>query len=434
MAQKILVVDDDALVGDLTMFLLRDAGYDAELVQDSLMAISAIKAKRPDLVILDILMPGVDGLTLCRQLKSDPELKSIKVVIVSGKSFAEDKERALRYGADAFIDKPYHVDSFAKKISAILAKDSSAQIKADPPQPPAAQPLPETPAAQAENLEIVFKVKIWGSRGHAPAGNLPSSRYGRKTPCVSAEFDDRLFIFDAGSGLSSLGDEILKAGRHKNLWLFLTHFHPDHISGLGTFPGARLEGGTLSISGANDPEKSLQAMVEETFQKSSALGPVTADIQLYELLEETYEILPEVKLTAFYANHPTTTLGFKLTVRGRTLVYCPDSEIYGDAATALQDFDEKTGKLLAGADMLIHDGRYTDADYENHKNEGHSSFVNAIEFAARNKIKRVVLIHQDGSYEDDVLDQMSKDAERLISEKGYALQCALAREGLEISV
>lgn len=429
MAEKILVVDDDTLVGDLTLFLLKDAGYDAELVQDSLMAISAIRAKRPDLVILDILMPGVDGLTLCRQLKSDPELKSIKVVIVSGKSFAEDRERALRYGADAFIDKPYHVDSFAKKIAAILGNPVTAQIKAAP-VPPAPEPAQ---AAATPNPESVFQVKIWGSRSRDSSAPR-TSRYGLKTPCVSVEFEDRLFIFDAGSGISPLGADILEAGRHKNVWLFLTHFHPGHIEGLGTFPCARAEGATLSISGANDPEKSLQEMVEETFQKSAALGPVTADIQLYELLEETYEILPGVKLTAFYANHPTTTLGFRLTVKGRSLVYCPDSEIYGDAATALQDFDEKTGKLLAGADLLIHDGRYTEADYENHKNEGHSSFGNAIEFAARNKIKQLVLIHQDGSYEDEVLDQMAKDAERLIAEKGYSLKCLLAKEGLEIGV
>lgn len=433
MAEKILVVDDDVLVGDLTMFLLKDAGYDAELVQDSLMAISAIRAKRPDLVILDILMPGVDGLTLCRQMKSDPDLKSIKVAIVSGKSFGEDKERALRYGADAFIEKPYHVDSFAKKIAAILAKSGSAQIQT--PQAPAApaQSIPQAPPPPAQDLESVFKVKIWGSRGRSRTANPAPSRYGRQTPCVSVEFDEHLFIFDAGSGITALGEEVLKTGRHKDQWLFLTHFHQAHIEGLSTFPCARAEGGTLSISGANDPEKSLQAMVEETFQKSAALGPVTADIQLYELLEETYEILPGVKLTAFYANHPTTTLGFKLVVRGRVFVYCPDSEIYGDAATALQDFDEKTGKLLAGADLLVHDGRYTDADYENHKNEGHSSFLNAIEFAARNKIKRLALIHQDDSYGDEVLDQMAKDAAALIAEKGLALECVLAREGLEIS-
>ncbi len=69
MAAQIIIVDDDPLVGGLTLELLTDAGYQARLIQDSLKAQDIIKAEKPALVVLDILMPGLDGLTLLHRLK-----------------------------------------------------------------------------------------------------------------------------------------------------------------------------------------------------------------------------------------------------------------------------------------------------------------------------------------------------------------------------
>ena len=122
MGAKVLVVDDDHIAGGLSRDLLIEGGYDATLLTESLKAMDWIKRERPPLVILDILMPGVDGLTLCHQISSEPTLKDIKVIIISGKSFQSDKDRARKYGAILFIEKPYNVEGFLGQIQEVMGR------------------------------------------------------------------------------------------------------------------------------------------------------------------------------------------------------------------------------------------------------------------------------------------------------------------------
>lgn len=423
MATQVIVVDDDPIVGSLTLELLKEAGFTALLIQDSMKAQEQIKRDQPALVVLDILMPGIDGLTLLHRLKSDPETEKIRAIIVSGKSFEAEKTRARQYGAELFIEKPYDVESFGQKVTEIM-KSSGVEAKkiARPPSAPA-------PAPRAE-----LKAAVWGCRSASSAMSPVVTRYGKHTSCVSIELPQSLIVFDAGSGISLLGNELMKSGRFKELWLFLTHFHHDHVEGLAGFPCAREKDFTLHISGASDPDKSLEAALAEALEPGFGGEAPPCNIELYELIEQTYEIMPGVRMTAFYANHPGTTLGFVLQTEDRKIVYCPDSEIYGDFGTALQDYDEKLGGLVHGADLLIHDGRYTDEDYAKNRNTGHSSFLAAVDFAGKNKVKQLILVHQDDSYADDVLDKMSKAADARVAEKGYAMKVALGREGLRLSV
>lgn len=423
--EKIIVVDDDPMVGDLTQSLLQEAGYDADLISDSRAVIAAVKAKLPALVILDVLMPGIDGLTLCRMIKEDPDLSAVKVCIVSGKSFEADKARAGRLGADLFIEKPYKVETFAEKIRELLGVPAVTH-RAETETPPA---FPDaTPPGTG-----IFSVAIWGCRAQ-PQPQAPASRYGRHSPCVSVEFDGRLFVFDGGSGLNALAEDLAKTARHDVLWMFLSNFQPDHTAGLERFSFLRRPGTIFHLSGSNDPEKSLHAMAEETFGTEPGAAPVAAEIQLYEMIEESYEILPGVRVTCFYANHPGTTLGFKLVTKGRTFIYCPSSELYGEAATALQDYDEKLGALCAEADLLIHDARYVDSDYQERKNQGHSSVKNSVDFAARFGIKELLLFNLDASYSDAALDAVALEVAGQVADKGYTLRCSLAREGQRLTV
>ncbi len=243
----------------------------------------------------------------------------------------------------------------------------------------------------------------------------------------------RLIIFDAGSGIKALGDQLTKSGKHKLLWLFLTHFHPDHVEGLADFPCARDKDYTLNISGASDPDKPLEQELKAALEPGFGDVMPAAKIELYELMEQTYAILPGVRLSAFYANHPGTTLAYVLTTEGRKIVYCPDSEVYGEHATALQDYDEKIGAACRGADLMFHDGRYTVEDYDKNRNSGHSSFLAAVDFAGKNLIKTLVLVHQDAGYADSVLDAMGKQAQERADERRYKVKILIGREGLRIA-
>ena len=280
-----------------------------------------------------------------------------------------------------------------------------------------------------------MRARVWGCRSLCSLRGGDGSRYGRETSCVSLEADGNLMIFDAGSGIVPLGRDLLAGGRHQTLWLFLTHFHQDHCEGLASFAPAYTAGYNLNISGATDPDIPLQERIQRTFENAPPeFGPLQAELQLFELREEAYEILPGVQVAPFFANHPGTTLAFTVEVKGRKFVYCPDSEIYGEQSTAMQDYDERLGRLVRGADVLIHDGRYLDSDYQTRKNNGHSSWVNALNLAARNGVKRLVLFHHDDAYGDAILDRIASEAQQLIAQKGYTLECLLAREGLQIDI
>lgn len=111
----ILVVERNSAVQRLERFLLEQAGYSVEFANDGIAALARAQELRPKIVITEVLVPRLDGLSLCRALKSDPRTSSI-VVLVFSHLHAED--RALEAGADAFVIKPIDED----KIIDIVAK------------------------------------------------------------------------------------------------------------------------------------------------------------------------------------------------------------------------------------------------------------------------------------------------------------------------
>ncbi|MBI3548374.1 MAG: response regulator [Elusimicrobia bacterium] len=412
-ATEVIIVDDDLLTGGLSDEILRNAGFKTEHISDGRLALDAIRLQRPRAVLLDILMPGIDGLSLCRAIKTDPDIKDIKVIIVSGKSFPAEKERAQRFGADLFIEKPYRIDSFATTVMDLVG-------------PPREGPVAGAPAKP----KSTFEIKIWGSRS---SGSCADPR-GR-TPCVSLAVPGRLFVFDAGMGIQSLGQDPL-ATESKETWILLSHLHEAHTEGLGLFAPTRAAGAQINVCGADDPEKTVEDAVRECFEKSFAKDarPVAADIKLYQFQSGDYELLPGVRLRTLFANHPSTTLAFSLEMLGKRIVYCPDSELYGEEATAMQDYDDRIGEFCRGCDVLIHDARFDAAGYAGRKNQGHSSAENAARMAARNDVSRLLLFHADASYAPMDLSRIEEEAREAMKAHGAQSECQLATEGLTLTL
>ncbi|HBA61526.1 MAG TPA: hypothetical protein DCZ92_12065 [Elusimicrobia bacterium] len=427
----IIVVDDDPMVGELSRDLLTDGGYTVTLVQDSMQAIPIIKQQVPRLIVTDIMMPGISGMDICKAVKSDPALRHIKIIVVSGKSYQVEKQRAFQFGADFFLQKPYNVETFFSTVKNIL---DGTQANAG--RPPAAPAVPEiirdNEYEQASDLGAgQIRVTVWGSRGMSPVLPNSASRYGHQTSCVSVETQEHLFVFDAGTGIVELGREIVQKKRHyKNIWVCLTHFHLDHIIGLGSFLPAYDSNFSIHLIGANDPEKSLKEVAQAAFYSSFSVAknPPKAKIDIYEILEDNYELLPGIRLSSIYSNHPTSTMVFLLEALGKKIAYAPDSEIWGDA-TAFQDYDEKLGGFFRNADILLHDAAFSDKDFETHKNEGHSCVSTTVDFAAEKAQARdLVLFHGNADYSDEELDQLLADAKARIQAKGFALNCFMPSE------
>ena len=107
MAKKILVVDDDRHVPRLSKTALERAGYEVLLAADGMEALATIERERPDLILLDIAMPNMDGFDTLRRLKSAPATVAIRIVIVTARSAEEDLMRAWQAGADGYLIKPF---------------------------------------------------------------------------------------------------------------------------------------------------------------------------------------------------------------------------------------------------------------------------------------------------------------------------------------
>jgi DNA-binding response OmpR family regulator len=118
----ILVVEDEADIREVVLYNLRREGYEAIGCETGTQALSAIKMKRPDLVILDLMIPELDGLTVCQQVRADPEVSSTPIVIVSAKEEESDVVIGLGLGADDYVAKPFRPKELMARVKAVLRR------------------------------------------------------------------------------------------------------------------------------------------------------------------------------------------------------------------------------------------------------------------------------------------------------------------------
>jgi two-component system alkaline phosphatase synthesis response regulator PhoP len=134
-AQKVLVVDDEEPILELLKYNLEKQGYDVRTATDGQGAVDVAKKFHPDLVLLDIMMPKVDGVEACRQLRAMPELVNTYIVFLTARAEEYSEVAAFDVGADDYILKPIKPRALMSRISALFRRDSSkkntsAQIKA----------------------------------------------------------------------------------------------------------------------------------------------------------------------------------------------------------------------------------------------------------------------------------------------------------------
>lgn len=113
---KILIVDDDVTITQLLKTLVKMEGHAPTTVNDSTRAIEIASSVNPDLITLDLMMPGLTGFELCELLHQDPKFANIPILIVSARDDPESKERALKAGAKDYLTKPFGADELMQKI------------------------------------------------------------------------------------------------------------------------------------------------------------------------------------------------------------------------------------------------------------------------------------------------------------------------------
>ncbi len=118
----VLLVEDDADIRFLVTYKLTQAGYQVKVFGDGLSAFADARAHPPDLAVLDVMMPGMSGLEMCRELRKDPATASIPVIILTALAQEADITAGFAAGADDYIVKPFSPRDFAMRVNAVLAR------------------------------------------------------------------------------------------------------------------------------------------------------------------------------------------------------------------------------------------------------------------------------------------------------------------------
>ena len=137
--KRVLVLDDEIDVTELIVYKLTQSGYTAKAINDPLQFTGQVRAFKPDLIILDVMMPELSGWQLCRIARADPAMKAIPIILLTALGSAEDRVNGLEIGADDYISKPFNNRELLLRVRNLLNRKSpdnnqaqSACIRLDP--------------------------------------------------------------------------------------------------------------------------------------------------------------------------------------------------------------------------------------------------------------------------------------------------------------
>ncbi len=395
------IVDDDP--GTLLILKSLLEGYKAKVItsSSSTEAIVEIKRTKPDVVILDLMMPGIDGLDMCRLLRQEPNLENLKIVIFSGKTYEHDQQRALELGADGYLTKPLDNEVFIKHLEDIIE----------------------------DKIELTY----WGVRGTLPVPGKKSLKYGGNTCCVSIQFPkNNLFILDAGSGIKQLSNHLLSTqGPKLHAKILISHPHWDHINALPFFVPLYIPGNEFEILGASHGDITMRELISA--QMDGVYFPITmkefASRTYFRNLKEEEIEINNIKLKTMLLSHPGTCLGYRLEYKNRSICYITDNELFPENSRNYNlDYWEKLTAFLSSADILITDTTYTDEEYKQKSTWGHSSVSQVVKLAHQAGVKELHIIHHDPDQNDDDIDMKLKTAQKLLAEMNSKTKCIAPRE------
>jgi phosphoribosyl 1,2-cyclic phosphodiesterase len=272
-----------------------------------------------------------------------------------------------------------------------------------------------------------MRLRFWGVRGSTPTPQAENLRYGGNTSCVEVRIQDRLFVFDCGTGFRALGQHWTKQFDNQPLFahIFVSHYHWDHIQGIPFFRPLYDSPNNVFVFHSSKRTRSLKTVMEE--QMAAPYFPVNMnDMQAnraFHDIEEGRVNLDDVTIQAAWLNHPQGCLGFRLESKQGVLVYATDNEP-GDAV-----FDKSVRKLAEGADVLIYDAQYLPEEYEARKRGwGHSHWREAVNIVMESGAKQLILFHHDPEHTDVCVDNIVKEA------RNFYPKVRAAAEGMELEI
>ena len=124
MTYTILVADDDRDIRDLVVFKLEQCGYSVIEAEDGTSALETARRHRPDLCVLDVMMPGLSGVEVTRELRQDSRVGDVKIILLTARAQEADVETGFSVGADDYVVKPFSPRELVSRVQAVLARAS----------------------------------------------------------------------------------------------------------------------------------------------------------------------------------------------------------------------------------------------------------------------------------------------------------------------
>ena len=408
MGQSFVLVDDDQDILDILKFQMELDGHSVRAFSSSPQALAAIASNPPDCVVTDLMMPDIDGVELTRMLRANPKLQDLKIVVLSGKIYETDKNRALEAGADGFLIKSRQDP--AEMLSYIL-----------------------------DLLAEKLLLKFWGCRGTIPVPGPGTLKYGGNTSCVSLTFpNDHHYIFDAGTGIKQLSNQFVKSGRKKLTGtIFISHPHWDHINFLPFFQPLYAQGNQFTIAGPSSQKSGIEELVAN--QMEGLHFPITprefgSQVLYKNLGEGQFQFGPATVETMLLC-HPGNCLGYCVHFAGKKIAYVTDNELFPEESDMFSPaYLKRLTAFIGEADILITDSTYFDEEYPAKLGWGHSRLSAVCKLAASAKVRDFYLFHHDPDQDDAALERKLALAQEMCESLESDVRVKLAEAEEEVVI
>lgn len=254
-----------------------------------------------------------------------------------------------------------------------------------------------------------MRVRFWGVRGSIACPGSSTIRYGGNTPCIEVRCGEHVLVFDAGTGLRPLGLELVKDKNIRQVDIFITHCHLDHVVGLPFFAPLFRKGYRVRVWAGNLlPANSIERVMRMLM--SSPLFPI--QIEIFKAAIEFHDFRSgdvlrpheNVVLRTAPLDHPDGSNGYRLEYGGRTFALVSDTEGFPGKC------DNDLLSLADHADLAVYDATYTEDEIVSRIGWGHSTWLRGIRLAEKANVKHLCLFHHDPSHDDDFMDTLAAEA------------------------
>jgi two-component system alkaline phosphatase synthesis response regulator PhoP len=123
---SVLIVDDEPNIVLSLQFLMKKNGFEVRTAKDGEEAMAEISRAAPDLVLLDVMMPKIDGFSICQQIRANPEWKDVRIIMLTARGRDVEREKGLALGADDYITKPFSTKDAIARVEAVLGRSRKA--------------------------------------------------------------------------------------------------------------------------------------------------------------------------------------------------------------------------------------------------------------------------------------------------------------------